>query len=683
MLQLRRVQTPRLVELLGAPVFAVLDRLLGADPGLLRLTIALRGTLTTALTTASALVIGHLAGLSPAVFANGIAFSMMAPFLMREPTLAQQRRTLLFLLVPSLLATAATAMLHAQPLAGEGFFLALVFFGYLFQPRAQRMIGIGLVAVITTYIGLFLQLPRVLLPFQLFASLLAFAVVAIVCLVALPITPAVTLRRAVRTVQWRAAQVLKSARQLTRGGSLSSPRMRRDLVRLNEAVLAADDQLAFLEQDGGDIVRAGLIDLELATARCIDAMRTDEPDRRDGLRLHLHLRRMRQGRPYVLSAKSLEPGSLLACLLELGHALHRLSVTARKTKKNPLSPVPAPLPPGPLAWRVAIRITLAAGLAMAGGLALSPHRWFWAVITVYVVFLNTRSRGDTIYKAAQRIAGTLLGITAGLAIATFMDDHTGLQIGVLLLSVFGMYYFYVVSYTVGVFCVTMMLGMIYGTLGEPLEALFVLRLEETALGAIAAIVVAFFVLPARTRDQVRSSGRNVLVALADAVKATRDVLTDGGISGTSPDAAMRKVDRQVADLRLSLAPLVARRWLFRRESFERPVPVLLDCVHSTRQLVAASRQKPRRRPDDALTSRLDAIERRIRQLASSTTHSLRTLPITVHASAKTDSSPESGRAADPGSERDWEAPLRRLETSLVILMERLQIGALEGFALDA
>ena len=680
MLQLRRVKTPRLVELLGAPVFAVLDRFLGADPGLLRLTIALRGTLTTALTTACALVIGHLAGLPPAVFANGIAFSMMAPFLMREPTLAQQRRTLLLLLIPSLLATAATAMLHAQPLAGEGFFLALVFLGYLFQPRAQRMIGIGLVAVMTTYIGLFLQLPRALLPFQLLASLLAFAVVAIVCLVALPITPAVTLRRAVRTVQWRAAQVLKSARQLTRGGSLSSPRMRRDLVRLNEAVLAADDQLAFLEQDGGDIVRAGLIDLELAAARCIDAMRTDAPHRRDGLRLHLHLRRMRQGRRYVLPAASLEPGSLLACLLELGHALHRLSVTARKTKKNPLSPVPAPLPPGPLAWRVAIRITLAAGLAMAGGLALSPHRWFWAVITVYVVFLNTRSRGDTIYKAAQRIAGTLLGITAGLATATFMGNHTGLQIAVLLLSVFGMYYFYVVSYTVGVFCVTMMLGMIYGTLGEPLEALFVLRLEETALGAIAAIVVAFFVLPARTRDQVRSSGRNVLVALADAVKAALNVLTDGdggGIGGASPDVAMRKVDRQVADLRLSLAPLAARRWMFRRESFERPVPVLLDCVHSTRQIVAASRQKPQRRPDDALTSRLEAIERQLRKLASSTTYELRTVSITVGTSA------ESYPAADPDGERNWEVPLRRLETSLVILMERLQIGALEGFALDA
>ena len=666
---------PRFVELLGAPFFAIGDRLLGADPGLLRLTIALRGTLTTALTTASALAIGHFAGLPPTVFASGIALSMMGPFIMREPTLAQQRKTILFLLIPSMLATAATAVLHAQPLAGEGFFLSLVFLGYLFQPRAQRMIGIGLVAVITTYIGLFLQLPTSLLPFQLLASVLAVVIVALVCLVVLPITPAATLRRAVRTVQWRAAQVLNSARQLTQGGSLSpasEARIRRDLVRLNEAVLAADDQLAFLEQDGGDIVRAGLIDLELAAARCIDAMRTGVPDRRDALRVHLHLKRMRQGLPYTLPPESLEQGSLLACLLELGHALHRLGVTARETRRHPESPTPAPLPPGPLAWRVATRITLAAALAMAGGLALSPHRWFWAVITVYVVFLNTRSRGDTIYKAAQRTAGALLGITAGLAIASFMGHHAVLQIGLLLLSIFGMYYFYVVSYTLGVFCVTMMLGMIYGTLGEPLEALFVLRLEETALGAAAAILVAFFVLPARTRDQVKASGRNVLVALADAVKATRDVLKNGNGgegTGAAPDVAMRKVDRQVADLRLSLAPLAARRWMIRRESVERPVPVLLDCVHSTRQLVAASRQTPEIIDDDAFIARMEAAEARLRELASSTAESLRALPTTIDS----DSTVEMGVGE----------PLRRLERSLVILMERLQIGALEGFALDA
>jgi uncharacterized membrane protein YccC len=678
MLQLRRTKIPSVRGFLGSPFFAIGDRLLGVDPGLLRLTIALRGTLTTAIATTLAIIIGHYAHLSPAVFANGVVLSLMGPFLMREPTLPQQRRTLLFLLIPSLLATAATAVLHAQPLAGEGFFLLLVFLGYLFQPRAPRMIGIGLVAVITTYIGLFLQLPAALLPFQLLSPLIAVVVVAIVCLVALPITPATTLRRAVRAVQLRAAQVLKSARQLTRGGALSPAEeamLRRDLARLNEAVLAADDQLTFVEPDGRDAMRASLIDLELAAARFIDAMRAGAPDRRDRLRLQLHLKRMSKGRRYSLPASSLEAGSLLACLVELGHALHRLGVAAKKANKQPLLPPPAALPPGPLGWRIATRITLAAAMAMAGGLALSPHRWFWAVITVYVVFLNTRSRGDTIYKAAQRIAGTMLGITAGMLLGEAMGNHVSLQLAVLLLSVFGMFYFYVVSYTIGVFCVTMMLGMIYGTLGEPVEALFVLRLEETALGAAAAIFVAFFIMPARTRDQVMASGRNVLLALADALKATRQVVTKPG-EGPSPDVAMRKVDRQVADLRLSLAPLVATRRLFRRNALERPVPILLDCVHSTRLLVAASRQPSDTLPGDALLQRMAAVEARLRTLAGSSIEALRSMPIAI------DSSTEPEAAADPGAEGGLDAPLHRLEKTLAILTERLQIGALEGFALD-
>ncbi|MEJ1976746.1 MAG: hypothetical protein WDN49_12150 [Acetobacteraceae bacterium] len=60
-----------------------------------------------------------------------------------------------------------------------------------------------------------------------------------------------------------------------------------------------------------------------------------------------------------------------------------------------------PLPPGPLAWRAAAQVTLASAVAMAGGLALSPNRWFWAVITAYVVFLGARSRGDAIYRASS------------------------------------------------------------------------------------------------------------------------------------------------------------------------------------------------------------------------------------------------------------------------------------------
>jgi uncharacterized membrane protein YccC len=678
MAYLRSVTFSRLGSLLGSPFLAITDRVFGADPGLLRLRLALRGTLSAALTTLAAIAIGHALHVEGTVFAVGIVFATMAPFLMREPTLVQQRRTLLFLLPPSIFTTVATTLLHGHGLAGEGFFLVLVFFCYLLQPRAPRMVGIGLIAVITSYVGLLMQLPAALLPFQLLAIVVALAAVSLVCLVALPVTPAATLRRAVRAVQLRAAQVLKSARQITHGRippSAMESVLRRDLHRLNEAVLAADDQLAFVDPDGRDVMRKGLIDLELAAAHVIDAIRGRAPDRQDALRLYLHGKRMSRGGQYSLPASSLEEGSLIARLVELGHALHRLSVAARKARKHSTQPVAPALPPGPLAWRLATRITLAAGLAMAGGMALSPNRWFWAVITVYVLFLNTRSRGDTIHKASQRVGGTILGIAAGLALAAATSGDPILETVLLLLSVFGMFYLYAASYTLGVICVTVVLGMIYGTMGESVEALFWLRLEETAIGAAAAILIATFVLPTRTRDQVMISGRNLLRALADALQAIV-VEAGGGSTGPSPQEAMRTVDRQVADLRLSLAPLNASRRLFRRSALERPVPVLLDCVHATRMLVAASHLEAKDTYSEPLLRRLTAVEARLRVLAASTIATLGSMPVAV------DTSYDPDQTANPALGPARDIPLQKLEQTVSILVERLQIGALEGFALD-
>jgi hypothetical protein len=57
----------------------------------------------------------------------------------------------------------------------------------------------------------------------------------------------------------------------------------------------------------------------------------------------------------------------------------------------------------PLAWRPATRAATAAVLSMVGGNLLSPDRWFWAALTAYLLFINVRSRGETVFKGVQRI----------------------------------------------------------------------------------------------------------------------------------------------------------------------------------------------------------------------------------------------------------------------------------------
>ena len=655
---------------IGAVIGGVRDRAAAADPGLARLMLAARGTLSVLLTTLAALLASRLTGMPPVVFASGITLSMMGPFMMREPTRRQRQRTLLTLLVPAALATLATGVLHGYGSLGDSWFLALVFVCFLIQPRDPRMIGVGLVAVITTYVGLYLELPPATLPAQLLFLAAAVPVIAFACLVAVPMNPAATLRRSVTAIRWRVARVMHSAREVADGdGEPRGARRRaarkalgRDLARLNEAVLAADDQVLLLQPGGQEAFRARLAHLELVTGRLIEALRRETPGPRHAARLALHARRVRRGQPYVMPVASLERGSLLATLVELGHTSHALGHAAQSMVPAREDSRGAGLPAGRLAWRMATRVTLAGAVAMAGGMALSPQRWFWAVITVYVVFLNARSRGDTIYKGIQRLGGTVLGIASGLVLATGLAGHPAVQTAVLLLSIFGMFYLFLSSYTAGIFCVTVMLGLLYGMLGAPLETVLVLRLEETGIGAVAAILVAAFVLPLRTRDQVMRSGRNVLTALVEAVRVSGQALA--GEAGAAPAEAMRRVDRQLADLRLALAPLTAGRFLLRRAALERPIPTLLDCVHWTRELAAAAIDGTPHAP--ALAIRASRVEARLAGLAGSDA-----LP------------PEPPAAPHEASDDPAARALDNLDAAVASLAERLELGALEGFALDA
>jgi hypothetical protein len=151
------------------------------------------------------------------------------------------------------------------------------------------------------------------------------------------------------------------------------------------------------------------------------------------------------------------------------------------------------------------------------------------------------------------------------------------------------------------------------------------------------------------------------------VGASRDTLL--GVPGATPVAAMRRVDRQLADLRLAFAPLTVRRAIFRRTAIERPVPALLECVHWARVLAASCRAAPDGADAAALAARATRIERRLAALAG---------PPAAPATAAPDEADE----AAPGPEgMEVSAALDGLEKSVCLLAERLQIGVLEGFAL--
>jgi uncharacterized membrane protein YccC len=616
-----------------------------SDPGLLRLWLAMRGTLSVGLTATVLSVICALTGRPITDFAFGVVFSMVGTFVLRDPTRRGRQITLVMLLPPASVAVIASSLLHVLPLAGEAWFLVLVFATSLLQPRHPRALGMGLIAVIMTYVGLYLRLPPSTLPAQLASLVIAAAVIATVCFVILPLRPAVTLRRAVRNVQVRAARALREARP-----EADIDTLRRHLLRLNEAALAAEDQIVLLDEPSRIDVRLHLFALEQAVARLIALVSAGTLRDRHWDWLRLAGERLHHGRTSRRSSAALASDPVLDTLQALTRAAAGLEAAASRAVTASADPIAAPPPPpGPLAWRNAVQVTLASLVAMLGGMALSPQRWFWAVITVYVVFLNTRTRGDTIYKGSHRVAGTLVGLFGGLLVAISIEGSHAAECAIMLTSVFGVFYFYAVSYSVAIFCVTVLLGMVYGLLGTPLEQLLVLRLEETAIGVLAAGLAATFVWPTPTHHQVRLSGLAVLRSLKEVVQAC--VTPQAGGDASAAIAAVRRLDRQVADLRLALVPLSAGRALLRRGRAERPVTALLACAEAARVLAASA-------PGTTFPAdRAAGVEARIDALLT-------------------------GASAPPPPDTPADDAMGRLDLALAMLAERLATNVVDGFALD-
>jgi uncharacterized membrane protein YccC len=246
------------------------------------------------------------------------------------------------------------------------------------------------------------------------------------------------------------------------------------------------------------------------------------------------------------------------------------------------------------------------------------------------------------------MGGTLIGLVAGVALADMLQGDIATEAVVVFTAIFGLYYLYQVSYTLGIMCVTVLLGVLYSLLGAAMGPLLVLRLEETAIGASAAILVAVCVMPLRTRDQVARSGAAVLKALAEAIGACRRVLA--GEPGAFPLAAMRAVDRQMADLRLAILPLTVGRSVLRRSEAERPVEALTDCVYWTRVLAVNAAG-----PDPQAADLAGRLEQRVAALAAG----------------------QRGVLAEPANPAGQSA-LDQLDRATAALAERLAIGALHG-----
>ncbi|WP_329280512.1 FUSC family protein [Streptomyces sp. NBC_01451] len=259
-----------------------------------------------------------------------------------------------------------------------------------------------------------------------------------------------------------------------------------------------------------------------------------------------------------------------------------------------MPPPPAPVAPAAArglacaTTRQAVQATAAAGFALVVGQLVSGDRWYWAVGATWWIFVNTTSRGETLVRGFRRILGTVLGIALGIAVAVPVAGAAVPTAVLVAVCVFGIFYSAAVSYTWMMLSVTLLAELLYGLLGVLDPALLGVRLAETGVGALGALLAVVLVLPitthATTDAWIQRALRCVHACTAEATARL------AGAPGADPAPRVAELELLLGRVRLSVAPLVhpLNPVRARKRRARRVLALLDDCAREIRGLAAVA-----------------------------------------------------------------------------------------------
>ena len=308
--------------------------------------------------------------------------------------------------------------------------------------------------------------------------------------------------------------------------------------------------------------------------------------------------------PDAADAEEFSPAVTLALGLLPGSPSVAGDVAARG-RWNPLSRMS-------LTSRQAVQVAVAGALAIIIGRQVSETRYYWAVIAAFIAFTGTATRSETFIKAGNRVLGTLLGLGVGVGLVHVTAGHTMWVLAVVIISMSCGFYLVNISYASMIFFVTIMVAQLYSVLNEFSAGLLLLRLEETAIGAVVGIAVALLVLPTSTRDTVRAAREQYFTALADLLRATtarpddepaepRDDEEEDETT-TDIDALIRALDLRLRQLALVARPLTRTLsrpliWGNNPRVVRHRLTLHADLNRQIRALALEARRYPERVPD--------------------------------------------------------------------------------------
>lgn len=602
----------------------------GSDPGLLRLRMATRTTAALGCSLLIMFVLTRATGQPLTVALLGVVITMVASRSVNEPEPRKQRITMALLPVPAAAAIAAAALLAPHPVASDAVFVAIVFAAVYIRRFGPRGRALGMVAFMSYFFTLYLRARISELPWMIGAVLVGTLCTFVMSAYVLPDRPERVLRSTVRALRARMAIVVDTTAEAVRTGRLDERRRRRmraRTIRLNETALMVQDQIEDNAHPAmlwpgvtSEQLAPWLFDAELsiewvATAGRRAAVTADIPaaTRAELVGVLAQLARaIRTPQADGLAQAADRAQRILEAPSDV--AVRRLALAiinaanataeVRAMVERAVGTAPPAVGAGDQGGgdaaeapqdsglrpttRQAIQVSVAASLAIVTGELVSPARWYWAVIAAFVIFAGTNSWGETLTKGWQRLLGTMLGVPSGVLVATLVSGNTTASLVAIFVCLFCAFYFMTVTYSLMTFWITTMLALLYGLLGQFSFGVLMLRLEETAIGAVIGVAVAILVLPTNTRATIRNDTRAFLTALSTLIEISTATMF-GEEEAASPTEQARQLDRALQQFRVSAKPLLAGvAGLAGRRSIRRGLRIFAACDRYGRSLARSA-----------------------------------------------------------------------------------------------
>ncbi len=637
-----------------ARVFAV------SDPGRLRLRRAATIALSAAIAMSVMVLVGTARGEPVTMALLGTVVAVQAAAAVKDHSQRARVTTTVLLPLPAMGAVALAAALSMWGVLAEIGFIAVLFGAVWVRRWGPRGDALGMVAFICYFFSLFLKASFADVPMLCAAIIVGVACTLVVRVALLPERPRVEIRRLARALR---AASLEAVRAGADAASGDEERLRRRLDGLGETAMMIEDWID--RHEGAELVsvtgrtlstlvfeaqiateqlasalwslgpgvpwpdglsrataaltvalqdRASPVELRAAREAAAEASRDADPSEAAGIATMVASRAVQAH--IAIHRVSLRAASLFGAVRPAvprnrGEAAAPAAVAGAPDETRADGDVPTERAARADGWlpstRTAIQVAVATSVATLLGELVSPDRWYWAVLTAFLVFNGASTRGEILSRAGHRVVGTVFGVIAGVLIAALVGHDPPLQMVLIIVCIFFAFYLAPVAYALLTFCVTILLAMLYGLLGVFSLDVLGLRIAETAVGAAVGIASAYFILATSTQGELEARTGEYLDRLDAVIDVAVAAVAAPGVT-RAVVAETRELDAALQEVLTAAKPLELRPAARSRRSVKRFTRVLTVVNRSAHQLaragVMAARADPGTGPSAATAGEL-------------------------------------------------------------------------------